>query len=449
MNLNVVAASIATVVFAAVLLWGQWAVRRQQRVLGRQRYRDCVSTTQMLRRFSPRMAVPSALRWAYLVGGVLILLRASSLVPVLIALWLLLTVISWGAQQSIPGSIVVLGSSNEQQIALQASIRDAVWPFRPVSLLQTDRLAVDMKIHGDCFRIGNEVDWREAVSALCRSAPLIVLDIRNVTPAVRHEIEHVFKSGYAYKTLFIGPDDASVLDDGRLQAESPGSLLSVLRLSDSASGVALLRYILHIRKSVPTPDAPLSSLSLEWGLWLRPNVGRSATPVADPLHPSGEDTTEGWQSTEVHCSQLAPFSYQKPGGWQARVLSEKAQEYAILFRPPEESEGGLRGLLRRRSRLDMMVFKYTSETISDEAAFRRATEVNLMSRGASIVQDTIGRRFGVMSHECFFRRGTAHGYLVRFIARGNEYVVQWTTMDAAAMQRHMPTVQEFVDRLRA
>jgi hypothetical protein len=97
----------------------------------------------------------------------------------------------------------------------------------------------------------------------------------------------------------------------------------------------------------------------------------------------------------------------------------------------------------------LMVFRYPDETIHDEAAFRRATEQNLESRGATITRERVGRRCGVMSHECHFQRGVSVGYLVRFISRGAEFVVYWTAMDGTTSQRYLPAVEAFVDGLEA
>jgi hypothetical protein len=221
--------------------------------------------------------------------------------------------------------------------------------------------------------------------------------------------------------------------------------LAALCLLDAEAGVRLLRHILFEQEVLPTSEVPLFLLSLKCKEWQDVKVACASVSQAAVPGASPEVDSQSWHIVPVRASQLVPFSYQVPPGWQSQIVVERADRHAVLFRPQEES--GLCNLFRRRSRLDLMVFKYTDEQILDEAAFRRATEFNLTSRGASITRERMGRRCGVMSHECFFQRGISLGCVVRFIAHGNEYIVHWTTMNAAAMQRHMPTVEAFVGRI--
>jgi hypothetical protein len=347
----------------------------------------------------------------------------------------------------VPASLLVLGSSGEEQLALQAAIRDAVLPFRPVSLLETGQFRVDMAIPGDCFRIDRGIDWREAVAAFSRSVAVIVLDVRSITPFVREEIAHLSEAGHAHKTLVIGPEETARLLDGA-RGGGPGAAgpSAVGLVGDTAAAVGLLRHLLLEREAVPTPDAPMGTLAAQWRSWQTAGGPAAAASRAPGAAPGGADSAgEVQPPVQVRCERLAPFSYRTPPGWQAQVLAQGPEQYAVLFRPP--GKGGLLGALGRRSRLDLMVFKYPDETITDEAAFRRATEQNLTSRGASITRERVGRRCGVMSHECHFQRGVSVGCLVRFIARGTEFVVHWAAMDGTTSQRYLPAVEAFVDRI--
>jgi hypothetical protein len=435
-------------VFAFLLAWGMWSGRRQRRVLGPACYRDCLATTKTLARHSGRLRMLSGSMWLFLVTGVALLVlqwvREASLVASLVALALLVTGLGQWARARVPASLLVLGSSAEEQLALQAAIRDAILPFRPVSLLQTGQLRVDVTIPGDCFRIDRGMDWREAVAALSRSVAVIVLDVRSVTPFVREEIAHLSVAGYAHKTLVIGPDGtARLLDEERGARPGTPGRPDVGRVDDTAAAVGLLRHILLENEVVPAPDRPMGVLALQWREWQAAGGSVAAASRTPGVAPGGADQP----AVHPRCERLAPFAYRPPPGWQVKVLAEEPEQYAVLFRPP--GERGLLGVLRRRARLDLMVFRYPDETIHDEAAFRRATEQNLESRGATITRERVGRRCGVMSHECHFQRGVSVGYLVRFISRGAEFVVYWAAMDGTTSQRYLPAVEAFVDGIEA
>ena len=129
MNLNVIAVLFAIVIFIFLLFWGEWNARRQKRVLGRFHYGDCIATTRILGRFSGRIVLLNRLKWLSIMAGLLILLyqwrRQSNFLVLLVALWLLVTGVAQWARGRIPASILVLGSSSEEQISLQSAIRDA------------------------------------------------------------------------------------------------------------------------------------------------------------------------------------------------------------------------------------------------------------------------------------------------------------------------------------
>jgi hypothetical protein len=457
---GVVVAAIAGAVFTFLVAWGAWSARRQRRVLGRSRYRDCLATTRILRRFSGRLQTLSGLMWLAVAGGVSLLwyqwTSGGSLLLSLAGLALLVTGLGQWARERVPASLLVLGGSGEEQIALQAAIRDAVLPFRPVSLLQTGVLRVDVRIPGDCFRIDRGIDWREAVSGLSRSVAIIVLDTRNLTPFVREEIAHLAEAGHAHKTLLIGSEGAAGLLDRGTPRSGGAPTTSACRVADSELALGLIRNLLLEREVLPTKERPIALLAQEWAARREgpapataavprsgePERGRPVPDAPAPVAPPDRPAPEA-PRIRPRCERLAPFSYRPPPGWQTKVLAEGPDQYAALFRPPEESGGGLLSVLRRRSRLDLMVFKYTDETITDEAAFRAATERNLTGRGATITRERMGRRCGVTSHECEFQRGVSHGHLVRFIARGNEFVVHWAAMDGPTMQRHLGEVEAF------
>ncbi|MFO7589136.1 MAG: hypothetical protein R6X22_13905 [Gemmatimonadota bacterium] len=427
----VVASVIAVIVAVFLLGWSAWSVRRQRRVLGADRYRECLAITRTLGRYSGRIRTLARLKWVALGGGLALLAAQwagdAGPIPALAALFLLVTGLGQWTRERVPASILVLGSSGEEQISLQAAIRDAVLPFRPVSLLQTGILATDMKIPGDCFRIDRGVDWRDAVSSFARSVALIVLDTRRITPFVQEEILHLTEAGYAFKTVVVG-------------AAGEPSLRSATTVPDTSTALALLRFLLLERETLPSPERPAAVLARERSQGGSAQVAGTPGPPAEiPLSPR----------TRPSCPGLSPFSFRAPPAWHCRVLAEQPTSFAALLRPPESGGSGLGGIFRRRSRLDFMVFQYSEPTVTDESTFRAATEQNLAARGATITRQEMLRRGGALCHECHFQQGISHGYLVRFITGENEYVVHWLAMDGPTMTRHLGTVKTFVEEIEA
>lgn len=439
MSAGLVVGVLAAVLLAGLASWGVWAANRQRRVLGTGTYDQCIVVARTLGRHSNRIRTLLGLKWLCFIGGAWLLFRAwqgsagTGSWPAGFGL-LAIGLIQWGRQR-VPPSILVLGGSTAEQLGLQAALRDAVLPFRPVSLLQSGELRTDMKIAGDCFRIDDKADWQKEVYAFCRALPVLVLDLRHMTAFVEIELEHIVASRYLYKTLVVAPPDAERrLVDAERRLNSHGPATPIVCVPDSGTAIGLLHYLLFERERVPgpSPEASIADLSHEWNKW---RDGRILGPAAHRTAAAVVRVTPG---------HLAPFSYTPPDGWSMRV-SQTADQYQVLFRPPEES--GVRNLLKRRSRLDLMVFRYPEPTVPDEATLRQGTEFNLDQLGASVTRELIGQRCGAISHECFYRRGTNLGYLVRFIVHCNEYVVHWMTMDGDTMQRHQPVVDQFAETI--
>jgi hypothetical protein len=284
------------------------------------------------------------------------------------------------------------------------------------------------RIPGDCYRVDDQQDWRPSVFRLCRSLPLIVLDVQSSTPAVREELSYILGNGYLYKTLFLGSagEGGSV---NEILGETLPDDQRALVMGQAEDVANLLWYLLHERGVLPSREAPVSALCQD--LW----------PTCHGA-PQAAQTPAG-TSTRVRSQRLGRFGYTAPPGWEARVMAEDQERYAVLLRPPTESGS----VFRRRSRLDLMVFRYTADTIRDEAAFRRATLVNLSQRGCTMRLERVSRRHGVMAHECYFSRGEALGYLCRFIVGGKEYLVHWTSLSAVTFQRHLPDIEQFLGEL--
>ncbi len=453
MNIVSIGLALATAYLLVVVLWTLWSTRRQRRTLGPSQYRTCERATRLVGRSSERNRTRLVLSSLAVILGALILRRdlhgLSGVASMAAALSLIVGGIGLLVRARTPASILVLGASGDEAVTLHAAIRDAVTPFRPVSFLEEpiDTLSLKRQIPGDCLRMGDRSDWRNCVYGMARALPLVVLDARNLTPLVREEIDYIAEHNLTYKTVVIATDnvDVTFASPGRGNPASQ-SMPPVMKVSGQHSVTGVLRYVLFERQSMPTVDEPLTAVAKERAGW--PGAGEAAgsrsTATSKPSNRNEPGMIDG--DTCVELAGLAPFAYRRPDGWKATVLATARDRYAVLFRPPDES--GARNFLRRRSRLDFMVFKYTDATVQDVAAFRHATDVNLKQHGATITREKIGQRHGVMSHECFFEQGVSAGYLVRFIVAGNEYLVHWTSTDGQTMRRHLSVVERFVDQVK-
>jgi hypothetical protein len=251
--MNLLLPSIAAVAFLLLAVWKRTNARRQKRVLGLLRYRDSLQTARLLAKFSGRVATLEGVASISVVVGLVLLAyqsaRGSTVLFGILGVVLVVTGLGQWVRGGVPPSMLVLGSSGEDQIALQVSLRNAIFPFRPVSLLQTGRMSLDTRIPGDCYRIDREVDWRDAVAALCRTVGVIVLDARTLTEFVEEEVRHLADAGHEYKSLFIGPAQAAPT-----AAAFPGP----------ESAAAFLRHLFLEAETLPTREVPISAIALRW-----------------------------------------------------------------------------------------------------------------------------------------------------------------------------------------
>ena len=117
----------------------------------------------------------------------------------------------------VPPAVVFLGKSTPDAKRLFAKVRWEV-PGRSLSLLQSGALDV---IHGPSFTRTTDSAWRSTVRELMTLVPLIVVDARVTSRAVRQEVEWIVDSALWRNVVFIIGDDGrdEVLRD--LQALRP------------------------------------------------------------------------------------------------------------------------------------------------------------------------------------------------------------------------------------
>jgi hypothetical protein len=433
---RIVPAAIGVLLTVVFVVWRTLAERRQRRVFGDATYNACRRVTGDVAAHAGRILRMRGFRFVLISGAIGILLFKTQMSAgwALGVVAMFTTALSHWGQELIPGSILVLGASRREQIDLQVAIRQAVFPFRPVSLLQTEELMTDVKIHGDCFRVDRGLHWLDAIQRFCEAFPIIVLDVRQMTGFVKDEIDHIVAAQYLYKTIVIGPGEAQTLLEDTIR--KPGSarvLADLAAVPTEQEAIRLMRRLLFEHAKAPTPATPVVAVLNSW-------AGVADQP---PAPGAVSDDAGGWRGVTVSPAKLAGFSYSAPAGWETSVLTNKADQYAVLCRPPDEQ-----GFGKHKSRLDFMVFRYPEATAPDEAGFRRATEKNLKDRSAVITREKLGTRLGVRSHEVFFQRGPTVGFLSRFIAGHNEFLVHWSSVDPDAMQRHLPLVEAFIERVR-
>ena len=107
--------------------------------------------------------------------------------------------------QTRPAAILLLGASNHEALRLQSSLSNKLFPHRPVSLLETSEVDVDLRLApGDVYRI-TLGDWQDAVWRFARSVLVIVVDMRQMTPPVNEELQFVVHENLEYKTILLNP----------------------------------------------------------------------------------------------------------------------------------------------------------------------------------------------------------------------------------------------------
>ena len=131
------------------------------------------------------------------------------------------------------------------------------------------------------------------------------------------------------------------------------------------------------------------------------------------------------------------FTYQLPEGWIEFEKSLKVDELAVLISPPGTA-----------SVLELHVYQYMEESVTDQEQFKSVTYRNLLERGETIVEDKISMRHGVISHETSFKRFTSYGFAVCFVIRSNLFVIIWSSSNIETFRRYRPKMEEFIESLR-
>jgi hypothetical protein len=148
---------------------------------------------------------------------------------------------------TMPAVVLFLGRSSPETNEFLFALRLRVFPLRMTSLLEarssSGKLSLRQRMSDyDNVRVGNADDWFEVITRLATITPILLLDCREDSIAVRAEIELLKQPVFVTKTLVI------VGDDGRAAAIDAAIARGVLvgpppwqLLSSSAASTELLR----------------------------------------------------------------------------------------------------------------------------------------------------------------------------------------------------------------
>ena len=148
---------------------------------------------------------------------------------------------------TMPAAILFLGRSSAENNELLWALRLRVFPLRLTSLLdaksESEYLNLQQRLNDyDNVRMEDDKEWLDVVERLAMVTPIIILDCRDDSDAVRSEIAILNDPMFARKTLAIVGDDgrAAAIDAafarGVLVSPPPWRLLSL-----SAATTELLR----------------------------------------------------------------------------------------------------------------------------------------------------------------------------------------------------------------
>jgi hypothetical protein len=160
-----------------------------------------------------------------------------------------------------PPSVLCLSSSREDAIWIQERIATSCFPHRVVSLYRLDPLNErnPSNIEADIFRTRDDSQWRSAVRTLLKIAPVLVIDTRLDTSALREEIACVFESKLDYKAILILSVEGEVLGlQGLHESKRNAACLHVTSVE------GFIWYITGYRRLQPTLEKPMASLHQEY-----------------------------------------------------------------------------------------------------------------------------------------------------------------------------------------
>jgi hypothetical protein len=152
-----------------------------------------------------------------------------------------------------PATVLVLAASSDAAVWLQERISTVVVPHRVVSMLlmSTSQRIETPNTTVDILRTIDDNHWREVVRELMKLVPIIVVDVRRQTEAVREELMLVRDLELEYKAVFVIAGDSAY----------PPSRAAMVH--DWTIG-NFVWYVTEYRRAWPTPELPLCELQLDF-----------------------------------------------------------------------------------------------------------------------------------------------------------------------------------------
>jgi hypothetical protein len=135
-------------------------------------------------------------------------------------------------------------------------------PFRIIQLLKGDKSSEEFKTltRRDCYRTGSDDSWEKLVLAFIGICPIVILDSRQVTPALEVEAGHIMDSDISHKLIILvgASGERPLLDD--LFRNSRKSFSHEVAAVREAGLLALLQLLFIKMRKLPAPDQLLNSI---------------------------------------------------------------------------------------------------------------------------------------------------------------------------------------------
>ncbi len=292
------------------ILWGIGTRRKMQRVMGHEAFRECSRFTRKTGRLAPRIRRMALGKWGSLLVGVALFVWQWPDISVPIA-WpiagaAIMTSLLQIARQSLPGTILVLGSG-ERSIDLHSDMigNGGAFPMRTISLLWTKNVRINLRIAGECFRLECAENWEEIAFGFADRAAVVVMDCRQPTAHVLKECKYVLEN-LAYKTVFVLPDDDAETADHDCGSMIRQSNQKILVLKDVEAVPRLIGYLLCFLEVCPSED-------------------QTIVQAYEPFQQSEQKKRHKRERENI------PLQSQMPYGWAISQLPDPQNPQAIDF----------------------------------------------------------------------------------------------------------------------
>lgn len=116
----------------------------------------------------------------------------------------------------LPPTFLFLAASREGGVSLASELQFTVAPLKIVHLLDSFQAGpiVGDSLHHSEYRVSS--DWQRAVRILSGISPVIIVDIRDLTPNVYREVAHLVKARLHSKTFLIAESAQAPAEVSRL-----------------------------------------------------------------------------------------------------------------------------------------------------------------------------------------------------------------------------------------